>query len=81
MRIILPSRPVVPAVAQAATTLLTQIILPIEPPIVLAATIIAVLRPKLLAACSCRLANSVTATVLEPEINAPSTPIIGEIIM
>ena len=78
---ILPSLPMVPVVAVAATTLLTQIMLPAAPPMFCRATIRTGLMWTSVAVWNCRPANSVLETVLEPDMKAPSTPMKGAMTM
>ena len=80
-RIRRPSVPTVPQVAHAETTLLTQTMLPMAPPITCIATINIAGSPRRIAAANCSVENNVFDTVAEPEIKAPITPMSGDTTM
>ena len=73
----LPSRPEVPMVAQAATALLMQTMLPMAAPTHCMETISTAGRFRVVAVSNCRLANRVMETVAEPETKEPRTPMKG----
>src|SRR5690606_29710116 len=69
-----------PTVAEAATTLCTQIMLPAAPPTACSATTIAAPRtssPMLSAVANWNSENIMLLTVFEPAMNAPRAPMVG----